>query len=61
MGDPLGLVLVDGRGGAVGVPAFLVLSGPLPLLPRPRPGAWVLTGGWAFLLTVLLLRPLFGT
>jgi hypothetical protein len=45
----------------VGVPAFLVLSGPLPLLPRPRPGARVLTGGWAFLLTVLLLRPLLGT
>jgi hypothetical protein len=45
----------------IGIPAFFVLSGPLPLLPRPRPGTRVLTGGWAFLLTVLLLRPLLGT
>lgn len=42
----------------VGIPAFLVLSGPVPGLPAPRPGARVLTGGWAFLLTAFLLGPL---
>lgn len=34
----------------VGVPAFLILSGPAPPLPAPRKGARRLTGGWAFLL-----------
>jgi len=38
----------------VGVPAFLLLSGPTPGLPGPRPGRHRLTGGWAFLLSVLL-------
>ncbi len=42
----------------IGVPAFLVLSGPVPGLRRPRPGAVLLTGGWAFLLTFLFLKPL---
>ncbi|MGY1854753.1 hypothetical protein [Modestobacter sp. SYSU DS0290] len=38
----------------VGPLAFLVLSGPFPGLPAPRPGRRRLTGGWAFLLSLLL-------
>ena len=38
----------------VGVLAFLLLSGPVPGVPAPRPGARRLTGGWAFLLSLLL-------
>jgi len=34
--------------------AFLVLSGPAPLVPRPRSRSWRLTGGWAFLALILL-------
>ena len=44
----------------VGGLAFLLLSGPTPLLPRPRGTGRRLTGGWAFLLGALVLRPLFG-
>jgi hypothetical protein len=40
--------------GPFGVLAFLLLSGPFPGVPRPRPGARRLTGGWAFLLGLLL-------
>lgn len=40
----------------VGVPAFLVLSGPVVGLRSPRLGARLLTGGWAFLLAMLLGR-----
>ena len=43
----------------VGGLAFLLLSGPTPLLPAPR-SSRRLTGGWAFLLGALVLRPLFG-
>ena len=39
----------------VGAPAFLLLSGPTPGLPRPAPGRARLTGGWAFLLSVVLV------
>ncbi len=45
-----GLFLVP----TIGVPAFLLLSGPVPGTPTPRRGARVLTGGWAFLLAVAL-------
>ena len=38
----------------VGALAFAVLSGPLGPLPTPRTGARGLTGGWAFLLAMLL-------
>jgi hypothetical protein len=38
----------------LGVPAFLLLSGRTPLLPDPRPTARRLTGGWAFLLSLVL-------
>lgn len=38
----------------VGALAFAVLSGPLWPLRPPRPGARGLTGGWAFLLSMLL-------
>lgn len=38
----------------VGGLAFAVLSGPLWGLPEPRPGRRGLTGGWAFLLSMLL-------
>jgi len=34
--------------------AFLVLSGPFPGVPAPRPGARRLTGGWALLLSLVL-------
>ena len=34
--------------------AYLLLSGRTPLVPAPRRGARRLTGGWAFLLGVLL-------
>jgi hypothetical protein len=37
-----------------GALAFLLLSGPFPGLPAPRPGRRRLTGGWAFLLSALL-------
>ncbi len=36
------------------LPAFLLLSGPIPLLPSPRRPDRRLTGGWAFLLSALL-------
>ncbi|MGY1842940.1 hypothetical protein [Modestobacter sp. SYSU DS0875] len=39
----------------VGSLAFLLLAGPFPGLPAPRPGTRRLTGGWAFLLSLLLL------
>ncbi|GAB4081704.1 hypothetical protein GCU67_12710 [Modestobacter muralis] len=38
----------------LGVLAFLLLSGPTPGIPRPRLGARRLTGGWAFLLSLVL-------
>ena len=38
----------------LGVLAFLLLSGPTPGVPAPRPGARRLTGGWAFLLSLVL-------
>lgn len=38
----------------LGVLAFLLLSGPTPLLPAPRSTARRLTGGWAFLLAVVI-------
>ncbi|MFQ1000418.1 hypothetical protein [Modestobacter sp. SSW1-42] len=34
--------------------ALLLLSGPFPGVPAPRPGAGRLTGGWAFLLSLVL-------
>jgi len=40
--------------GPIGLAAYLVLAGPLPYLPAPRPGARRLTGGWAFLLAIVL-------
>jgi hypothetical protein len=41
----------------VGALAFAILSGPTPLVPAPRNGARRLTGGWAFLI-VLVLGPI---
>ncbi len=38
----------------VGVPAYLLLAGPTPLVPAPRTSARRLTGGWAFLLALVL-------
>ena len=38
----------------LGLAAFLVLSGPVPALPAPREGARRLTGGFGFLLAVVL-------
>lgn len=38
----------------IGVAAFLLLSGRTPSVPRPREGRRLLTGGWAFILAVLL-------
>ncbi|WP_244929571.1 hypothetical protein [Nocardioides sp. W7] len=38
--------------GPVGLAAYLLLAGPLPFLPAPRPGRWRLTGGWALLLVI---------
>ena len=38
----------------VGTLAFLVLAGPTPLVPGPRNPVRRLTGGWAFLLTLIL-------
>lgn len=38
----------------IGPPAFLVLSGPTPGVPAPRPTRRRLTGGWALLLTLLM-------
>lgn len=37
--------------GPIGLAAYLLLAGPLPFLPAPRPGGRRLTGGWAFLLS----------
>ena len=37
-----------------GVLAFLLLAGPFPGVPGPRPGARRLTGGWAFLASLVL-------
>lgn len=37
-----------------GMVAYLLLSGPTPLVSAPRPGARLLTGGWAFLLAALI-------
>lgn len=37
--------------GPIGLAAYLLLAGPLPFLPVPRPGGPRLTGGWAFLLS----------
>jgi hypothetical protein len=39
----------------VGVPAFLLLAGPTPGLPGPRDPLRRLTGGWAFVVLVVLL------
>ncbi|MCD4525325.1 hypothetical protein [Nocardioides sp. cx-173] len=36
----------------VAVPAYLLLAGRAAGVPHPRPGAYRLTGGWAFLLSV---------
>lgn len=44
----------------VGVTAVLLLSGPTPGLPGPRPGRRRLTGGWACLLVAVLLPGLPG-
>ena len=38
----------------LGILAYLALGGPTALAREPRPGAGRLTGGWAFLLSVLL-------
>ena len=38
----------------VGLVAFLLLGGPVPLVPAPRDGARRLTGGWAFLIALVL-------
>lgn len=38
----------------VGIPAYALLSGPTPLVPAPRDAARRLTGGWAFLLALVL-------
>lgn len=40
--------------GPVGIPAVLFLAGPTPPLPAPQPGARRLTGGWAFLLALVI-------
>ncbi|MCZ2818374.1 hypothetical protein [Modestobacter sp. VKM Ac-2984] len=45
----------------LGTPAFLLLSGPFPGVPAPRPGARRLTGGWAFLLSCVLGGALAGS
>lgn len=42
----------------IGSIAFLLLSGPTPLLPRPKDPARRLTGGWAFLLAIPLIGAL---
>ena len=44
----------------VGVLAYLVLSGPTPLVPAPRPHSRRLTGGWAFLLALALRQLIDG-
>ena len=41
-------------GAPFGLAAFLLLGGPAPLVPAPRTPERVLTGGWAFLLALLL-------
>lgn len=38
----------------IGTPLFLLLSGPTPLVPAPRRIERRLTGGWAFLLSLIL-------
>jgi len=43
--------------GAIGALAFLLLSGPTPLLPAARPGGRRLHGGWAFLLATVVSGP----
>ena len=45
----------------IGSLAFLLLSGPFPGIPAPRPGARRLTGGWAFLLSFVLGGALIGS
>ncbi|MCZ2810296.1 hypothetical protein O2W15_02505 [Modestobacter sp. VKM Ac-2979] len=45
----------------LGTPVFLVLSGPFPGVPAPRPGARRLTGGWAFLLSWLVVGAVAGS
>lgn len=47
--------------GPVGIPAVLFLAGPTPPLPAPRPGARRLTGGWAFLLALVIGSRLHGS
>ncbi|GAA4740159.1 hypothetical protein GCM10023328_21600 [Modestobacter marinus] len=44
----------------IGSLAFLLLSGPFPGLPAPRPGGRRLTGGWAFLLSWVVVGALVG-
>jgi len=44
--------------GPVGALAFAVLSGPTPPFPTPKAGARRLTGGWAFILMMLLASTL---
>jgi hypothetical protein len=38
----------------VSVPLFLLLAGPTPGLPAPRDPARRLTGGWAFLICLVV-------
>jgi hypothetical protein len=38
----------------IGTPAFLLMSGPTPLIPAPRDLTRRLTGGWAFFLAVIV-------
>jgi len=42
----------------LGVPAYLLLAGPTPLVPAPRASATRLGGGWAFLLTFIAGIPI---
>ena len=38
----------------VGTLAFAILSGPAPLVPAPRSRAWRLSGGWAFIIMLVV-------
>jgi hypothetical protein len=41
----------------VGALAFAILSGPTPLVPTPRNRAWRLSGGWTFIIIMLVFGP----